>query len=127
MSAKSFSISVYLILLTIGGTVHLVDIFQNGWLPDTYFPLWMNWYWTSLLFFDYAAVFLLLRWRNAGLIAALTIMLSNVAVNTHAHNLVGGDIYWGYIAQTLFLGFILGSISWLWEHPVQKSDSSDTS
>ena len=122
MSAKFVSLSIYVILLTIGGTVHLADILRGGWLPYDYVPLWMNWYWTSLLFFDYAAALFLIRNRNVGLIAALIIMLSNVAVNTHAHNLLGGDIYWGYIAQTLFLGFIFGSIAWLWEHPVLKGD-----
>ncbi len=127
MSPKSLSISIYVTLLAIGGTIHLVDILKSGWLPYNYVPLWMNGYWTSLLFFDYAAVLLLIRHRNAGLIAALIIMLSNVAINTHAHNLLGGDIYWGYIAQTLFLGFIFGSIAWLWERPVPNRDPSEPS
>ena len=46
---------------------------------------------------------------------ALLIMISDVAINTHAHNLEGGDIYWGYIIQTMFLGFIVGTIGLLWQ------------
>lgn len=114
MSLKTICIAVYVVLFAIGGCVHLVHIIEDGWLPYSFAPEWMNVYWTSLVFFDFAAIGLLLKYRNLGLILSLLIMISDVAVNTHAHNIEGGGIYWGYIAQTMFLGFILGTIGFLW-------------
>lgn len=115
MSLKTLCLVVYIVLFFIGGCVHLVHVVEDGWLPYNYVPQWINFYWTSLLFLDFAAVWLLLLHRNFGLILALLIMLSDVAVNTHAHGLNGGPIYWGYIVQTMFLGFIFGTIGFLWE------------
>ena len=105
---------VYILLFAFGGSVHLFHILQGGWLPYTYVPDWINAYWTSLALFDFVAIILLLRWRRAGLVASLLIMVSDVAVNTYAHNLTGGNIYWGYVGQVMFLGFIIGTFGFLW-------------
>ena len=114
MQLKAVCIAVYVILFAIGGSVHLSHIIEDGWLPYTYAPDWINSYWTSLVFFDFIAIGLLLKYRNIGLVFSLLVMISDVGVNTYAHSIHGGDVYWGYIAQVVFLGFILGTAGFLW-------------
>ena len=53
-------IFIYVALFAIGGGIHLLDIVQSGWMPYNYAPDWMNLYWTSLVFFDFAVIGFLL-------------------------------------------------------------------
>jgi len=99
---------------------------QNSW--QQLHPL-INTYWASLTFFDPAAVFLLFRFPKAGLLLALTIMLTDVGINSLATYLYIDNR--GYYAvnyaiqlQTAFLGFVLGSAPLLW---VQFSGKNVTS
>jgi len=110
-------IFIYVALFDIGRGIHLLDIVQSGWMPYNYAPDWMNLYWTSLVFFDFAVIGFLLFYRKVGLIISLLIMLSDVWINAIAINIFNLNVHWGVVVQTVFLGFIIGSIGFLWEPP----------
>ena len=78
-------------------------------------------YWTSLTVFDPLAVFLLIFAPRKGLLLALVIMLSDVAINSGVTytDLPPASPYavdYGVQLQTAFLGFVLGSIPFLWRY-----------
>lgn len=59
-------------------------------------------------------VFLLSGRRRAGLALAVCIMVLDVAVNSLAHYILGGAFGYALQLQSLFLGFVLGSVCFLW-------------
>ena len=96
---------------TITHTIHLVNVgrivFDNA-------PVWMNVYWTALTALDPLAALLLIWRRPAGLALGGAIILSDVAINSHA--LYGLDLPFGFLSlqlQTLFGGFLLGAVGFL--------------
>ncbi|MCK8120533.1 MULTISPECIES: hypothetical protein [Pseudoalteromonas] len=102
--------------LFIGGATHIFDNLYYGFLPYKFAPEWVNIYWTALAVIDIVAVYLLIKWRNAGLVLTLVIMLSDVAINSVAFYLLNvlSDSS-ALQLQTLFLGFCIGSSIWLWQ------------
>jgi hypothetical protein len=64
--------------------LHVRDILRHGWLPYHSAPLALNCYWTALLILDFAAAVLLVIRPRRGLIMALVIMISDLAVNLFA-------------------------------------------
>ena len=55
-------------------------------------------------------------WLLLGLVLALAIMVSDVAVNSYAlHGLDLPFAVWALQLQTLFFGFLLGAAGFLWE------------
>jgi hypothetical protein len=64
--------------------VHVIDLWQHGWLPYHFAPLPLNAYWTSLTFLDAFAAVLLLWQPRTGLAVALLIIASDVALNLFA-------------------------------------------
>jgi hypothetical protein len=64
--------------------IHISDIWRHGWLPYRFAPLALNVYWTSLAFFDALAALLLLVSSRIGLLLALLIITSDVALNLFA-------------------------------------------
>jgi len=100
----------------IGTTTHTLQLVNRGWVVFAAAPVWMNVYWTALTFLDPLAAVLLIRARRAGLALALAIMVSDVAVNSHAlHGLGLPFAVWALQLQTLFFGFLLGAAGFLWE------------
>ena len=96
---------------------HAADLWHGGWLPYNDFPLWTNIFWTTLTFLDpLAALMLWLRPRlGAGL--ALAIMLVDVGINTYWAIQTGLSGVLGVttlVAQTLFLGAVMGGFPLLW-------------
>ncbi len=107
---------VLCLCLFIGGANHIFDNLYYGFLPYKYAPLWVNIYWTSLAVMDLLAVYLLVKYRKAGLVLTLVIMFSDVAINSTVGSsieviLAGMNLQ----LQTLFLGFCIGSSGWLWQ------------
>ena len=98
----------------IGAANHGRDIAAGGWLPYRFAPLGCNVFWTMLLPVDLAVVALLWLRRPVGLWLGVAVMIADVGVNSWV-------IYDRGIAalasslqlQSLFLGFVLGSIAWL--------------
>jgi membrane protein HdeD len=85
--------------------VHVIDIWQHGWLPYRFAPLSLNAYWTALTFLDaLAAVLLLLRPRT-GLALTLFIIASDVALNLFARFYL--DLHLRAVALTLQLLFLV--------------------
>jgi len=101
-TTRTVVLTILTICLVIGGAVHVA-------------PLPVNVYWTSLAALDLLAAFLLWRRRRFGLTLTVAIMLSDVAVNsyvTYGLNLAAS--FAPLQLQTLFLGFVFGSIGFLW-------------
>ena len=114
-TTRTVVLTILTICLVIGGAVHVLDIVRGGVFPYRFAPLPVNVYWTSLAVLDLLAAFLLWRRRRFGLTLTVAIMLSDVAVNsyvTYGLNLAAS--FAPLQLQTLFLGFVFGSIGFLW-------------
>lgn len=110
------AIVVYVACFSIATLNHAADVVRGGWLPYRFAPLPLNMFWTALTLLDPAVVLALLAgWRRVGLSLALAIMIVDVAANSYA--LYGLD-YSGFSVslqlQTAFLGFVVGTIAFLW-------------
>ena len=79
--------------------VHILAIWRHGWLPYRFAPMQLNFYWTSLTFFDVLAAVLLLFAPRAGLMLAFIIITSDVALNMFAR------FYLGLTLRNYFLVF----------------------
>ena len=101
---------------------HLSDLARLGWLGYSAawgVPFEMNLYWTSLTAIDPISIMLLVLSVKAGIIAYLTVMVSDVAVNWIAY-----AYYWdqplsqsyGVLMQTGFLLFLVITAPILWRH-----------
>ena len=86
-------------------------------------------FWTSLIFLDSFAIILLLsRYKRSGLLLSTAIMLSDVLANTYA--LVALRIpAFGLAAplQAMFLGFVLGSLLFVWPQTATAIDRQEQS
>ncbi len=107
---------VYLLCFGYGAFTHGYDFWRWGWWPYEFGPPFANLFWNLLLFLDAGVVALLVvGWRRAGLILALLVMIADVSINSYAVFGLGiGGLGFALIVQTALLGFILGSISFLW-------------
>ena len=83
--------------------------------PYRFAPLPVNVYWTSLAALDLLAAFLLWRQISVGLVLTVAIMLSDVAVNSYVTYVLKLAASFAPLQlQTLFLGFVLGCVGFLW-------------
>ncbi len=99
----------------IGTATHTLQLVSRGWVVFASAPVWMNVYWTALTLLDPLAAVLLICARRAGLLLALAIMVSDVAVNSYALYGLGLPLaVWALQLQNLFLGFLLGAAGFLW-------------
>jgi hypothetical protein len=101
----------------IGTLVHTIDIARGGWLPYRYAPFGANLFWSLLAILDPAVVVLLICRRRLGLALAVTIMVPDVAVNSYMAYALPIDKLPRFLAlqlPTLFCGFVLGSVAFLW-------------
>lgn len=99
-----------------GGSTHVIDIARGGFLPYHQVPFPLNMFWTSLALLDFGAVFLLWKRRNLGVSLTTGIMVADVAINSYASYGLG-IVFQSFAplqAQTLFLGFVLGSFAVVW-------------
>ena len=107
-------ISLLVAGFTIGTITHTLLVINVGWIVFDDAPVWMNVYWTALTVLDPLAAILLIWRRQTGLILAATIIVSDVAINSHALYGLGLPLpFAGLQFQTLFCGFLLGSIGFL--------------
>ncbi len=108
---------VYALCFAIGGLNHLRDFALRGWRPYKSAPLpAVELYWSALVLLDFAVVVLIATGKTrAALLLALAIMVSDVAINVTATRMAGFDVYgWPLLFQAAVLGFILGSIAFVW-------------
>ena len=88
---------------------HVIQVWQGGWLPYRFAPLPLNAYWTALTFLDPLAAILLLCRPRAGLLLALLIITSDVALNFFARFYLGFHL--GTFALALQLLFFLAVVT----------------
>jgi hypothetical protein len=116
-TSRNVALAILSICLVMGGAVHLFDIASGGIFPYRFAPLPVNVYWTSLAALDLLAAFLLWRQRRLGLALTVTIMLSDVVVNSFVTYVLKLSASFAPLQlQTLFLGFVLGCVSFLWQN-----------
>ena len=118
---RNVVLAIY-VLCFAGATInHSLDFLHEGMLPYRLGPPLLKLFWTLLVILDPTVIALLLfRRLRSGLLLALAIMLADVAANSYAAlalHFLGFST--ALLLQTLFLGFVLGSISFLW--PCVKS------
>ena len=114
--AARLALAVYLGGFGYGAVTHAADFVRFGWWPYQTGPAAFTLFWNMLVFLDAAVVALLLAgWRRAGLLLAVAVMVVDVAVNSYA---VFAFDWTGFqsavLVQAAFLGFILGSVAFLW-------------
>lgn len=115
--AARSAIAVLIVGFSAGAFNHARDFWTRGWHPYRWAPLPVfELYWSALLFLDLAVVVLLIVGRmRFGLLLAVAIMVSDVAVNITATRLAGSDDFAvALLWQVAFLGFILGAVGFLW-------------
>lgn len=59
-------------------------------------------------------VALIAGWRRTGLALAAAIMIADVGINSFAAHRFGWPVGAALLLQSAFLGFVLGSIAFLW-------------
>jgi hypothetical protein len=111
-----------------GGSTHVGDIVRGGFLPYDYVPFPINLFWTSLALLDFAAVLLLWRRRNVGVSLSIAIMCVDVSINSYAsYGLkIPFESFAPLQAQTLFLGFVLGTSAFIWQRKPQSKTPNQT-
>ena len=120
-SASAIVLGVWVLCFLIGTFTHTRTLLSQGWLPYDWVPMPVNIFWTLLTFADPLAALLLLWRRNAGIVLGLAIMISDVAINTWVAYHYGFEGLSGALqAQTLFLGFTLGSFRLIWNARPQE-------
>lgn len=116
---------IWTIAFLIGAATHALDIWRSGWLPYRFAPLPINIYWTALLPLDLLAAVLVWIWRRAGIMLAVAIMLSDVAINSMMALIMVDDWPIAPLAmQAGFMLFVIITAPWLWREaarPVQPA------
>ncbi len=109
-------LTCYCLCFAQGIIAHILDVARRGW-PFYYYlgPLFIRIFWTALILLDPVVILLLLRYRRAGLVLAAAVMLLDVAANSYAaFALHDNGFALALPLQCAFLGYILGSLPFLW-------------
>jgi len=103
----------------IAGTVsHILDICLGGFLHYNYSTLLFNIYWTSLTFLDPLAIILLFYLPYLGMVIAVLIMISDIAVNLYVTYVFNhSDVFssWKLESQILFGVFVFITVPIAWK------------
>lgn len=117
--SQRIALAVYIACFAIGTITHVRDFWVLGLRPYEGAPILLEAFWSSLVVLDPAAAALLLFGkRRAGLALAAIIMVCDVAANSYAFFVLGIEGFTVALPlQAAFLGFVLGSIGFLWPAP----------
>ncbi|WP_456389789.1 hypothetical protein [Profundibacter sp.] len=116
ISKIHFTVTIYALCFAVGALSHAKDFVIYGWRPYIAAPLPFEIFWSSLILFDLAVVaFLLSKHRHIGIFLALFVMLADVSINMYAAVTLNGVLVWKIVLQAIFLGFILGSVGFLYQ------------
>ena len=111
-----FALGTYITCFSIGVISHAADFLSHGWRPYSFGPPALEAFWTSLVVLNTLVIVLILaRWRRCGLLLAAVVMVTDVSANAFASfalRIPGFDL--ALILQAVFLGFVLGSLPFLW-------------
>src|SRR5579863_383623 len=123
-SGVKFTLAVYALAFAFGTCVHVAILLHLSGLPSHAVSQSLVYGYDTLAFLVPLVIFLLLRLPRAGLLLALAIMLADVGVNTayiHFHPSIGQYAAdYGAQANSVFLGFVLGSAPFLWPYLGRK-------
>ncbi|MFE4588165.1 hypothetical protein [Streptomyces laurentii] len=72
------------ILLVVGASAHLTDLFRHGLHPYAWAPEWLNLYWSALALFDALAAVFLIKGKRRGADLACLIAVTDLAANWYA-------------------------------------------
>ena len=99
-----------------GMITHALDFWWFGWAPYLFGPPVLNLFWTALVGLDAAVLVLLaLGWTRCALALAMAVMIGDVSANSYAWSVLGlGEFAPALVAQSGFLGLLLGSVGFLW-------------
>jgi hypothetical protein len=113
---QRIALGVYVACFAIGTVSHALDFLLLGLRPYSWGPPMLEAFWSSLVVLDpIAAGLLLFGQRRAGLALAAIIMVCDVAANGYAFFVLGIEGFAIALPlQAAFLGFVLGSIGFLW-------------
>ncbi len=100
---------IYILGFGIGTITHIIDLINHGTILNESVPLWKNYYWVSLTFFDLLAIVLILRSIEFALVISNLIIISDVLINTNGFTLNPFDFSDGYkiILQLIFCIYIV--------------------
>ena len=111
-----FALGAYVACFGVGAINHARDFLTYGWRPYSFAPPALEAFWTSLLVLDVLVIVLVVaNWRRSGLFLATVVMVADVAANAVASFVL--EIPGFAVAlpmQAAFLGFVLGSLPFLW-------------
>ncbi|WP_301075664.1 hypothetical protein [Sphingomonas sp.] len=109
-------LAVYVACFAIGALNHARDFLTGGWRPYAWGPPLLELFWSSLVIVDALVIAMLLsRYRRSGLLLAAAIMIVDVVANSYALVVLRIPAFGLAVSlQATFLGFILGSIAFLW-------------
>ena len=119
-----FVYGIYIACFGIGAFNHARDFLAYGWRPYSWGPPLLEAFWTSLIVLDTLAIVMFLtRFKKSALLTAAAIMISDVAANTYALNVLNMPGFGLAIPlQATFLGFVLGSLPFVWPQEASASD-----
>jgi len=114
--AQAAALAVYLAAFAVASFFHASDIVSWGLFPYDHAPRWINVFWTSLTLLDPLVIALLVAGRRRlGLALAALVMAADVTVNSYAFFVLDFSASPGsLLLQGAFLGFVLGSLPFLW-------------
>lgn len=109
-------LAIYVACFEVGAFNHARDFLVYGWRPYSWGPPLLETFWTSLVLLDLLAIALILsRLRRWGLLLAAAIMISDVMANTYALVVLAIPEFGLAVSlQSTFLGFVLGSLPFVW-------------
>jgi hypothetical protein len=111
-----FALGLYIACFGIGVVSHAADFLLRGWRPYAFGPPALEAFWTSLVVLDALVIALIIAgWRRCALLLAAVVMVTDVSANAFASfalRIPGFDL--ALILQAAFLGFVLGSLPFLW-------------
>ncbi len=117
-------LGLYVTCFGIGAFNHARDFFVYGWRPYSWGPPLLEAFWTLLIILDILVIAMLLsRFRRPGLLLAAAIMVADVTANTYALVVLNISAFGLAVPlQATFLGFVLGSLPFVWPRRVSAFD-----
>lgn len=118
--------AVWIIGFLIGTTSHVVDLAAGGLETYAEFPTVLRVFWVSLTILDPITVILLALRRRAGIVLALAVILSDIAVNWTVFLAIADSPLVGVVNQTLFAAVLFSTAPVLWRwFATQEHASAD--